>query len=141
MRRRCIANLILEPEVRDGYGLEPEEVNLAVEWLRLNPPDEAVPLDAAIELGRRGGPRKGEEKKSGQSRLQASEWNTKVHREARLKNDHPVIFERYNNGEITVTEAARQAGFRRKSTPFEIACGQTPKLTAEERHKLKELLE
>jgi hypothetical protein len=39
-----------EAMIRDGYGLEPEEVNLALEWIRLNPPDEPVSLQAAKTL-------------------------------------------------------------------------------------------
>jgi hypothetical protein len=34
--------------IRRGYGLEPEEIALAVEWLPLNPPDEAVPLEPLL---------------------------------------------------------------------------------------------
>jgi hypothetical protein len=45
-----------------GYGLEPTEIALAVEWLRLNPPKEPLPLDTAIKLGKQGRPKKGEEK-------------------------------------------------------------------------------
>jgi hypothetical protein len=30
----------LEDMIRDGYGLEPEEVGIAVRWLELNPPNE-----------------------------------------------------------------------------------------------------
>ena len=47
--------------IRDGYGLEPEEIAVAVEWLKLNPPDEPVPLQSSPKFSRssrsRGQPR------------------------------------------------------------------------------------
>jgi hypothetical protein len=42
--------------IRDGYGLKPEEINIAVEWLKLNPPNQPVALDQAVKLGKRGPP-------------------------------------------------------------------------------------
>jgi hypothetical protein len=47
--------------IRDGYGLEPAEIDVAVEWLRLNPPDEPVALDVAVKMGRHGGKRTNDE--------------------------------------------------------------------------------
>ena len=35
--------------VSKGYGLEPEEINVALSWLRLNPPKEAIPFDVAYK--------------------------------------------------------------------------------------------
>jgi hypothetical protein len=48
----------LEHMIRDGYGLEPAEIELAIEWLKLNPPNKPVSLDYAVTqaLGQRGAP-------------------------------------------------------------------------------------
>ena len=51
--------------VRRGYDLDPEEIALAVEWLKLNPPDDPVPIGQAIKLGKPGRPKKGERKPAG----------------------------------------------------------------------------
>ena len=37
-----------EDMVRDGYGLEPAEIAIAVEWLRLNPSEHNPPLDPTL---------------------------------------------------------------------------------------------
>jgi hypothetical protein len=39
-----------EAMIRDGYGLKPEEIAIAVEWLKLNPPSTPIALDADIGL-------------------------------------------------------------------------------------------
>ena len=39
--------------VRSSYELEPEEIRLAVDWLRLNPPPHPLPLETAQELAAR----------------------------------------------------------------------------------------
>jgi hypothetical protein len=67
--------------VRRGYDLQPEEVRLAVEWLKLNPPNEPMPLD--VVLGKHGRPKKGEEKGCN-ARLK---YGTKAHWLARFKRD------------------------------------------------------
>ena len=53
-----------EAMIREGYSLEPAEIAVAVEWLQLNPPDKPIALDQAVTLGKRGRPKKGEEKGS-----------------------------------------------------------------------------
>jgi hypothetical protein len=49
-----------KPRYREGYGLGPEEVAIAVRWLELNPLDEAVPLEAAVKLNEQGGDQRSE---------------------------------------------------------------------------------
>ena len=34
-----------EDMIRNGYGLEPAEIALVVEWWRLKPPDEPIELE------------------------------------------------------------------------------------------------
>lgn len=60
--------------------------------------------------------------------------------EARLRRDHPALYEAVQRGELSANAAAIEAGFRKKLTPFEIACKQIPKLTDAERRQLKDLL-
>ncbi|MGO9431631.1 hypothetical protein [Rhodoblastus sp.] len=38
--------------VRNGLKLEPEEIGCALDWLRINPQDDELPLKTAAELGR-----------------------------------------------------------------------------------------
>lgn len=61
--------------------------------------------------------------------------------EARLQRDAPMLYEKVKSGNLSANAAAIQAGFRKKATPFEIACRQIPKLTTEERATLREMLD
>ena len=45
--------------IRDGYKLDPAEIDMAVDWLKLRKPNEPVALDQAIEMGKHGGAREG----------------------------------------------------------------------------------
>lgn len=119
--------------IRDGYGLEPEEIHLAVKWLELNPPANPIELRVAIEegakLGTHGGdrpgsgrPKKGEVKEP-QERNQACnarlKYGTVPHTLARLDRDKPELAEKVRAGELSANAAAIEAGFRHKPTPLE----------------------
>src|SRR6266478_4403586 len=79
---RCVVQFIADAEamhaplgfanaedmIRRGYELEPEEINIAVQWLKLNPPDEPLPLDQAVKLGGHGGDRKSKDRATDQLR-------------------------------------------------------------------------
>ncbi|MBV8770801.1 MAG: hypothetical protein JO166_00530 [Deltaproteobacteria bacterium] len=43
--------------IANGYGLQPAEVRMAVEWLKIREPDEAISLDKVIKLATHGGVR------------------------------------------------------------------------------------
>src|SRR5215831_13259885 len=54
-----------EVYLRDGLQLDPATVDLAMRGLKLTDPNKAVGMDEAIVLGKRGRPKKGEEKGAG----------------------------------------------------------------------------
>jgi hypothetical protein len=58
--------------VRNGYELEPEEIRLAVDWLRLNPPAHPLPLETAKRYAQHGGARKGAGRPKANVKLEVS---------------------------------------------------------------------
>lgn len=111
--------------IRDGYGLEPEEIDVAVEWLRLNPPKEPLPLDRAAELGRAAQALEGQTpalKAVGQHGKGSDKENvTTFHGNrgssyaiARLRRDRPDILARVLKGELSPHAGMIEAGFRKK---------------------------
>lgn len=131
----------IEDMIRDGYGLEPEEVAIAVRWLELNPPDEPLALEAAVKLGRHGGDRRSEKVRDQvrDTKLKPS-TDTKAYVLARLDRDDPRLAAEVRSGKKSANKAAIEAGFRKRPTPFEQVTKLIPQLTATERRKLIELL-
>lgn len=58
----------------------------------------------------------------------------------RLSRETPDLYQAVCRGELSANRAAIQAGFRKPPAPFEQIAKLLPKLTAEERQKLKDLL-
>ena len=133
-----------EEMIRDGLGLDAAELRLVVEWLELNPQDDAVPLEAAqaAALKAHGGDRRSEEfRDQGDNvTLVAERGNAKTYTIARLRRDRPDLAERVDAGLLSAHAAALEAGFRKHLTPLEIAFRQIPKLTVNERRQLKDAL-
>jgi hypothetical protein len=130
-----------ERMIRDGYGLEAEEVSLVVEWLRLNPPNEPVSFDAAkAVLNANGGDRRSAEFQVDNIKLKHKGGTDREYVLARLRRDSPHLADEVEAGHLSANAAAIQAGFRKKPTPFEIVAKQLPKLTDEERAKLRAML-
>src|SRR5678810_139978 len=75
--------------IRDGYGLEPEEVEIAVRWLQLNHPEEPVGLPKVLKLGKHGGDRRSERfKTENQSdRITLKRGTDPTYLEARLEKE------------------------------------------------------
>jgi hypothetical protein len=44
--------------IRNGLHLNPEEIRLAVDWLKITDPKHEVPLNIAVRLGQYGGDRR-----------------------------------------------------------------------------------
>ena len=108
--------------VRKGYGLKPEEINVAVEWLRLNPPKEPIPLKVAVKLGKRGRPKKGEEK--GDNVTLNGRGNSRAYTLARLDRDeHTELAGKVRSGEMSANAAAIQMGYRKRPTFTCPECG------------------
>jgi hypothetical protein len=123
----------VEHMIREGYGLEPDDINVAVEWLKLNPPAEPVALDQAITLGKWGRPKKGEEKPCNTS----FKYGTRDHWLLRLERDgHVDLAAKVRAGELSANAAAIEAGFRKRATPLERILKLLPKLTPTECRQL-----
>jgi hypothetical protein len=115
--------------VRRGYELEPEEVVLALEWLRLNP-SEAAPYEKALAERYRAieahdqqnkaasvqGQRTDlfDNKRFGVQEVRAPTGNAAAAALRRLRKDRPDIHERVLAGELTANAGMIEAGFRKK---------------------------
>ena len=130
-----------EAMICDGYGLEPAEAAIAVEWLRLNPPKDPISLDQVVKLGKQGRPKKGEEK-GGNATFSLSQRNTKAHILARLDRDgYGELAAKVRAGELSANAAAVEAGFRKQRTPIEIIRKLLPKLTLDECKEIRAILD
>ena len=130
----------VEQMIRDGYGLKPAEIQVAVEWLQLNPPDEPISLDGAITkaLGKRGRPKKGEEKGCNATLKRG----TAAHWLARLDRDgFAELAAKVRAGDLSANAAAIEAGFRKQPTPLEIALKQIKKMTRADLQELVRLIQ
>jgi hypothetical protein len=105
-----------EDMVRHGYELEPEEINVAVEWLRLNPPSEPLPLDQAVKLGKQGRPKKGEEKGCNTTlkRGTAAHWLARLDRDGLTE-----LAAKVRSGEMSANAAAIEVEYRKRRTPLD----------------------
>jgi hypothetical protein len=138
---RCLVEFIADAEImygplgyesadnmiRDGYDLSPEEIRVAVEWLKLNPPDEPISLPAVQEWvaaewgGAREGagrPKAGEQREGNQAdniSLNKPEYGTSAaYTLARLNRDRPDLAEKVRAKELSPNAAAIEAGFRKR---------------------------
>jgi hypothetical protein len=109
-----------EEMIREGYQLQPDEIAIAVRWLELNPPNEPVSLDQAITLGKRGRPKKGEEK-HGNAILKPGTHRAYIL--ARLDRDRSPLAAKVRSGELSANAAAIKAGFRKKAIKRCPKCG------------------
>jgi helix-turn-helix, Psq domain len=111
---------IADAAQQQGTTLEPEEISLAVDWLRLNPPAHPLPLETARELaareigipGGKAGPGRGHKTQSNGLRLMSS--NRKAYTLARLKRDRPDLAEQVVAGELSANAAAIEAGMSQR---------------------------
>jgi hypothetical protein len=133
-----------ETLIQDGLGLKPPELRLVVEWLRLNPQDDAVAFETAKEqaLLAHGGDRRSEEFQLGNTKLKPSASGmTAPYIIARLERDrHHKLAADVRAGRLSANAAAVQAGYRERPSPLEIALRQIPKLNANERELLRRAL-
>jgi hypothetical protein len=120
--------------IRNGYELDPVEIDLAVAWLKHNEPTKEIGLDAikhkvqearekpllpedqSVQPRNPNG-RKGKESSSNSTRLN-DRSNTYTLR--RLARDAPEFLDKIEAGELSVNAAAIAAGIRKKPTPTEI---------------------
>jgi hypothetical protein len=119
----------VEHMISDGYGLKPEEISIAVEWLRLNPPAEPIGIEPVIQkaLGQRkigihggeAGPGRGKKTVGNTNRLSAG-GSTRAYILARLDRDgHAELAAKVRAGTLSANKAAIEAGYRKQLTPLE----------------------
>jgi hypothetical protein len=131
-----------EAMIREGLGLDEAGLRLIVEWLDLNPQDEAVPLETAraAALRAHGGDRRSAEFQIRDTKLKQGRDN-RDYILARLERDFQhELAAKVRAGQMSANAAAIEAGYRKQLSPFEIACRQIPKLSREERRQLAEAL-
>ena len=99
-----------------GLKLVPEEIRIAVDWLKINKPKDAVAYEWV--LGKHGGVRKKGEQGVNHTLVRGS--TNRAYLAARLKRDFPEIAKRFAAGEFrSVRAAAIAAGLIAEPTPFE----------------------
>lgn len=151
--------------IRNGYHLEPEEIAVAVEWLRLNPPDEPVSLKAVIsnaDIDKKDRTQqrpvgtnqhsKALDNKTNDIQALAPTGTSAAAALRRLRTETEKgneavapIYERVLSGEITANAGMIEAGFRKKrastkQTTLQRILKLLPLLTNDERHQLAEEL-
>jgi hypothetical protein len=114
--------------VRDGYDLSPAEVDVAREWLRLNPPDGDLPFqrvldraaayraaDEKVKADRRPGgrPPKTFDTSDGDVKGFAPTGNSVSYALQKLRDERPDLHSRVLAGELTANAAMVEAGFRK----------------------------
>lgn len=138
--------------ILNGYELDPEEVNLALSWLKIVSPEDVISYQDAVDMGRtlrdRPGAPEGSRNnpmgRAGKTNCVINTISKKGHGStntpyltARLKRDNPEILEKYKQGEFpSVRQAAIAAGIVNVPTALERVFKLLPKLSKEE---IKEL--
>jgi len=110
--------------VRDGLGVNPEEMAIVVKWLELNDPKEAVPIRRILPefpLGTHGGDRKSEDVKNQDDVvILKQQGNSADYLLARMQRDTPKVARRYLEGEFpSVRAAALAAGIIKKRSELD----------------------
>ena len=145
--------------IREGYGLEPDEIAIAVRWLELNPPIEPISLDQvkklaaknqainanALDLKPVGSNQHSEGFGTRNNDTKPSDLNDATYAIRRLRKDRPNIHARVLAGELTAHAGMIEAGFRKKrpsrrKSALEKILKLLPMLTADERVRLCEYL-
>lgn len=132
-----------EEMIRDGYELDPSQIELAVAWLNANGTDRPIPLAEAIKPLAKHGTNQHSEEEAGVDNvnsLKVKGGNDTEYTLRRMKRDAPELLEAIKRGELSVNAAAIKAGIRKKPTAYEIALKAAKKLSVDERKSLiKEL--
>lgn len=128
-----------EEMIREGYELDPSQIELAVAWLNTNGMDRPVPMAEAIKPLAKHGTNQ-HTATDGVGISKSSVGNTNKYLKSRLARDAPELLDKIEAGELSVNAAAIKAGIRKKPTAYEIALKAAKKLSVDERKSLiKEL--
>jgi hypothetical protein len=141
----------VEALILDGYGLEPAEIELAVEWLRLNPPAEPLAINMAKTMAEaaradpkpthaEAGAKGGRGKKAATVRRsfrESTESRSSLLR--RLARDAPDVLDAFERGEHKSARAAAiAAGILKPPTPLADLRRAWKKASAEQRATFRE---
>lgn len=124
-----------EDMIREGYELDPTQIELAVAWLKHNEPQEAIGIKSvsdAIELARANKEKGKTGPKIDGDSIKYERGNTNANILRRLARDHEDILAMVESGELSVNAAAIKAGIRKKPTPLSQLLKWWKKATAEE---------
>ena len=121
--------------VKRGLELDPRDVTWALEGLRSFKPSEAIRYEDAIKLGRRGRPKRGEEKGCARNlnRGTAEHWR------ARMKRNDPAdaismgLRAAVLRGDVKPGTAAKQMGWRKPPDAYRQLCKWWKAATEEQR--------
>lgn len=115
--------------IRNGYELEPVEIELAVAWLRHNEPQAEVGLDAIKQkvaeaknkpLPQIGEIGNGRDAESRGNIVTPTRGNDTDYTLRRLARDCPEMLDKIESGELSVNAAALKAGIRKRPSKAEI---------------------
>jgi hypothetical protein len=130
-----------EEMIREGYELDPSQIELAVAWLKHNQPGEAIGLDAVKvqvaeartnPLKQHGEIGNGRSEECRGDNITSTRGTGTDYTLRRLARDAPDMLDKVESGELSVNQAAIQAGIRKKPTAFEIALKASKKLSRDE---------
>lgn len=156
---RCILEFIEDAEImwqplgysskdeliERGLELDPADVKMAVDWLKIKDPGFEIPFQMAVDEGRKlakvGAPvgNKNASKNNVDNVnivLRQKGGNSKDYLKARIARDFPEEIPKIEAGEISVRQAAIQSGIIRVKTPFEMVMALVKKLSVGEIEKL-----
>lgn len=103
-----------------GLELEPVMVEWALQGLKRLQPDQPIPFQRAVALGKKGtaGPGRGHKTSRNTRGLGASD--TRGYVLARLQRDgHSELIAQVYAGELSANAAAKRVGYRKKKTPLQ----------------------
>jgi hypothetical protein len=110
--------------IRNGYELDPQQIELAVAWLKINEPGAAVVID---DIGKRVAVARSDNTKQGErndllpDNIRKSSGGTDTeYTLRRLARECPEMLDKIEAGELTVNAAAIAAGIRKKPTKAEV---------------------
>tara|TARA_R110000868_G_scaffold290945_5_gene551185 strand:+ start:5595 stop:6209 length:615 start_codon:yes stop_codon:yes gene_type:complete len=129
-----------EDMIREGYELDPTQIEMAVAWLKHNEPRVAIGLDDIskkvanakhdAEVVKQG-TRTDKQPLSNRKKLQGGGTGAD-YTLRRLARDAPNLLDKIESGELSVNAAAIRAGIRKKPTPLSQLVKWWKKATAEE---------
>ena len=137
-----------EDMIRNGYELDPQEVKLAVEWLKIKDPNYKIPYVDVIAFAKANPLREG----PGGMNQYSDYYNVKNQKPPvgnsrsyllrRLARDHPEALDKIESGEFkSARQAAIAYGIVKPTTPIMIVRRNIKKLSKEELHVVKDEIE